>query len=353
MQRLVPGAAPGQIIIDPEAAKPKLSAICYGPEKFEELTLEDPGEIPALLKRFEICWIHVIGLGDADVIKRLGEVFRLHALALEDVVNQAPRAKLEEFEEQVLLLAQSVYPESGADTRPVAIFWGKGFVVTFQAESNGCWNSVRERIRSGRTRIRSWGADYLAYALIDSTVDHFFPTVEQRLDRLTDLEQDVSQTSVADLAARLTELKHELVMLRGALVPLREALVALHRSESELITEGTRPYIRDALDHVLQLLDLIESARDRANNLLNLNLSLVGYRTNEVMRVLTIIATIFIPLTFVAGLYGMNFNGDKSPLNMPELRWYYGYPALLLAMAVIVAGLVYFFFRKGWLGKGR
>ena len=353
VQRMAPGSAPGQIVIDPEADKPELTAVCYGPDKVQELKLESPDEIPALLNRFDICWIHVVGLGDAEVIKRVGEVFRIHPLALEDVVNQSPRPKLEEFDDQVLMLARSVYPDSGTHTRPVAIFWGEGYVVTFQARTNGCWNPVRERIRSGRTRMRSWGSDYLAYALLDATIDHYFPTVEKILDRLTELEQEVTSTSVGDLAAQLTVLKSDLLELRGALFPLREALTALHRSESELVTEGTRPYLRDALDHVLQLLDLIESARDTANNLLNMNVSLVGYRTNEVMRVLTIIATIFIPLTFVAGLYGMNFASEKSPLNMPELRWYYGYPASLLLMAVIAGALLVFFFRKGWLGKGR
>jgi len=353
VQRVVPGASPGQIIIDPEAPAPKVTAICYSAEKFEELTIEDPDEIPALRKRFETCWIHVVGLGDADVLKRIGAVFELHVLALEDVVNQSPRPKLEEYPEHLLMLAQSVYPESGARTRPVGIFWGHGFVVTFQTEVNGCWNGVRERLRGGRARIRSWGADYLAYALIDGTVDHFFPVVEERLDRLADLEQEITAARVSDLAAQLTALKHELLGLRRALFPLREALTALYRSESEYLDDNTRPYVRDALDHALQLVDLIDSARETANSLLNMNIAIVGYRTNEIMRVLTIIATIFIPLTFVAGLYGMNFAGDKSPLNMPELRWYYGYPASLLLMASIAGSLIFFFHRKGWLGKGR
>lgn len=353
VQRVFPGAAPGQIVIDPQASRPKVTAICYGAEKFEELDIEDPEEIPALLKRFDICWVQVVGLGDADVIKRIGDVFKLHILALEDVVNQSPRPKLEEYDEHLLLLAQSVYPESGVQTRPVAIFWGNDFVVTFQTEPNGCWSSVRDRLRSGRARIRTAGADYLAYALVDGTIDHFFPTVEECLDRLADMEQQVTVAQVTTLAGQITELKQELIGLRRALFPLREALGALHRSETEFLSDTTRHFVRDALDHVLQLVDLIDTARDTASNLLNMNIALVGYRTNEIMRVLTIIATIFIPLTFVAGLYGMNFAGDKSPLNMPELRWYYGYPASLALMVLIAALLVYFFHRRGWLGKGR
>jgi len=351
LQRVVPGAPPGQLNVDPDAPAAEIEVIRFDAEHLEQSNLSGPDEIPPLLERGRLTWVHIVGLGDVGTIKRIGEIFGLHPLALEDAVNQSARPKLDEYDQHGFFAAQSLYPDSGTRTRHAAIFWGEGFVVTMQAGPTGCWGAVRERLRSGRSRIRSLGSDYLAYALVDATIDHFFPAVEQRLDLLTDLEEEMVGSGAADLAARVAAIKRDLVQLRRAVFPLREALSAMYRSEGGLVADGTKPYVRDALDHVMQLVDLVDSARDSANNLMSMHVSLLGHRTNEIMRVLTIMASIFIPLTFIAGLYGMNFAGDKSPLNMPELRWYYGYPVALLVMAVVATVLVMFFYRRGWIGK--
>lgn len=353
VQRVVPGASPGELTADPDAPPPELTAVRFSAERYEEVTLDGADEIEALRGPETVLWLSVNGLGDVGTVKHVGEIFGLHPLALEDVVNQSARAKMDDYDTHGFIAAQSLYADSGAHTRQVAIFWGDGFVVTFQAGPTGCWGGVRQRLQSGRSRIRSHGSDYLAYALIDATIDHFFPAVEQRLDQLTDLEEELAQFRASDPVARLAELKRDLVQLRRSVFPLREALSAMLRTEAPRVQDSTRPFLRDALDHVLQLIDLIDSARDMAADQASLHMSLLGQRTNEIMRMLTIIATIFIPLTFIAGLYGMNFAPDKSPLNMPELRWYYGYPAALGLMGIVGGLLVYFFYRKGWIGKGQ
>ncbi|MFH2010739.1 MAG: magnesium/cobalt transporter CorA [bacterium] len=353
MQRVVPGASPGKLHADPDATAPEIEVIRFNRECFEQTKPAGVDELPSTVDRDQVTWVHVVGLGDVVAIKRIGEIFGLHPLALEDVVNQSARSKLDEYDSVGFFAVQSLFPDGGAHTRQAAVFWGEGFVVTFQTGSTGYWGGVRERLKSGRGRIRSLGPDYLAYALVDATIDHFFPVVEERLDQLADLEEELVLSRAAGPTARLTAIKHDLVQLRRAVFPLREALSAMYRSEAGLVQEHTKPYVRDALDHVLQLIDLLDSARDAASNLMSMQVTLLGQRTNEIMRVLTIIATIFIPLTFIAGVYGMNFAADKSPLNMPELRWYYGYPAALLVMATVAGGLLFFFYRRGWIGKGR
>jgi magnesium transporter len=355
--RVVPGAAPGQIRVDPGSPPPTMTLVGYGPQRFDEQPVTDPAALPGLRQGYDTVWLHVTGLGDAAVIKAVGAEFGLHSLALEDVVNQHQRPKFEDYQKHLYVALQAPRrPESSSSDGSLAleqvnVFWGRGFVVTFADRPCGCWDGVRARLREGRTRIRGRGPDYLAYALVDAVVDRFFPLIEEQIDRITDLEDEVLQALPPDAGHRLAVLRHEVQGLRRVVAPLREALGALHRDDSELITEVTRPYLRDALDHGHQLADLVDTGRDLSTNLMNLILSVQAHRSGDIMRVLTIIATLFIPLTFVVGIYGMNFAPDKSPWNMPELQWRYGYPAVLGVMALIAGGLLLFFRRRGWLGR--
>ena len=351
--RVVPGAAPGHIDVDPGSPPPKLQAMAFGPDTLEERTLESVAEVDALRKKHPTVWLQVVGLGDAAVLKSVRQTFGLHALALEDVVNQGQRTKFEDYETHLYLTLQALGADGSLPFEQVNIFFGPGFVVTFQDQTTGRWDAVRDRIRRGRTRIRSQGADYLAYGLTDAVVDQFFPLAEQYLDTLTVLEEEIVTGGISDAAARIAGLKHELLALRRAVFPLRDVIGALLRDDSDLVADATDAYLRDALDHALQLIELVETARELSTNLMNVHLSVVGYRTNEIMRVLTIMASIFIPLTFIAGIYGMNFAPEKSPWNMPELHWRWGYPAVLLLMAAIAIGLLVYFRRRGWLGGGR
>jgi magnesium transporter len=234
----------------------------------------------------------------------------------------------------------------------ISVFFGKDFVVTFQEDPGDPLDPVRERLRNNRTRIRSQGSDYLAYSILDAIVDHYFPVLEAFADRIDDLEEQVLSLATPQVLLILQDIRRELLMLRRAVWPLREMIGALAREEcAYLVSETTAPYLRDCQDHAAQLTDVLDNCRELSMALMDAYLSSVALRTNEVMRVLTIMSTIFIPLTFIAGIYGMNFDPDSSPFNMPELRWWLGYPAALLSMLATAAGLIYFFRRKGWFGS--
>ena len=235
----------------------------------------------------------------------------------------------------------------------MSIFLGEGFVLTFHERPGDCLDPVRERLRQGRGRINGAGAGYLAYALIDSVVDHYFPIIEYYGEKVEDLSNAVFHNPHDSLIVRIHEVKQDCMVLRRAIFPLRETLNALQRDDMPQITDDTRVYLRDCYDHVIQLMDLVESFREVASGLMEAYQSSVGFRTNEVMRVLTIFATIFIPLTFVAGIYGMNFDTDASRFNMPELGWAYGYPVFWFVMIATAASLLVYFRRKGWLGGPR
>jgi len=247
-------------------------------------------------------------------------------------------------------------PEFGVPLRleQMSVFFGKDFVVTFQEDPGDPLDPVRERLRHNRGRIRSLGPDYLAYAIIDAIVDHYFPVLESFADRIDELEEDVLGVQAPNVLGPLQDIRRELLLLRRAVWPLREMIGSLARDDCEgLVSRKTVPYLRDCQDHAAQLMDVLESCRELSTALMDAYISSVALRTNDVMRVLTIMSTIFIPLTFIAGIYGMNFDPSTSPLNMPELRWPLGYPFALGLMAITALALVFFFRRKGWLGSSK
>lgn len=333
---------------DPGAPRPVITAFCYGPSGCVERRLDSSVEIPPLLTQNTIVWINVDGLGDTAVIRAIGDIFKVHPLALEDVVNTHQRPKVEPYTEHLFIVAREFILAERIETDQISMFVGKDYVVSFQERTGDCFNPVRERLRDEKSRIRSLGADYLAYALLDAAVDSYFPIVEQLGERLEELEPTILACPRELDVAKLHEIKRDLFTIRRAAWPLREAINSLIRDESGHFSGETRTFLRDCADHAIQIIDLVETDRELCSDLMDVYLWSVSHRLNEVMKVLTIISTIFIPLTFLAGVYGMNFHTDK-PLNMPELSWGYGYIAFWIVSGLIAAGLLVMFWVLGWL----
>ncbi len=343
------GAAPGTLISHPDAPPPTLRVMGFGPDGIEELEPDSPAELAELKGRWPVLWVDVVGVGHAESIEAIGEVFGLHRLAMEDVINVHQRPKVEEYADYLFAVTRSATLEDRVDTEQLSLFLGADWVVTFQERSGDGWEPVRDRLRGGRGRIRSAGAGYLFYALVDAVVDGYYPLLEEFGERLELLEETVIDDPREELVGVIHAARRDALALRQSIWPMREAMGQLFRDDFAVIDAETRVYLRDAYDHTIQVIDLLENYREMASSLLEVYLSSVSQRMNEVMKVLTIIATIFIPLTFIAGIYGMNFDREASPLNMPELGWYWGYPAVWAVMIVISLGLVWYFRRKGWL----
>jgi magnesium transporter len=351
--RARPGAAPGTLVADPSAPKSTVQVLCYSPDQLIEQPLTDVRELPALLARWPVVWINVEGLGDADLIARLGETLHLHRLALEDVLNLHQRAKVEQYDTHLFIVAQMVAAGPPPEAEQVSLFLGQNHVVTFQEGRPGdCFEPLRQRIRGAVGRIRQAGADYLAYSLLDAVIDGYFPILEVLGERLETLEEEILARPDRRTISTVHEVKRDLVALRRVVWPLREALNTLVRDESALVTPETRVYLRDCYDHAVRIIDFVETYRELGADLTDLYLSSVSQRLNEVMKVLTVFTAVFIPLTLIAGIYGMNFNTQASPWNMPELNWLCGYPFALSLMALVAGGLLLWFRRKGWLGSG-
>jgi magnesium transporter len=349
-RRTAPGASPGTIAPDPEASRPIIQVLAYGEEDFVERRLDSVEQAAEFAHKWPVVWINVDGLGDAATVEELGQMFNLHRLALEDVVNVHQRAKVEQYAEHLFLVARMVeFVEGRLASEQMSVFLGPNWVLTFQERLGDCFGPVRERIRQKRGRIRSAGPDYLAYALIDAVVDNYFPALERYGERLDELEAEVMAEPTRETVDRIHEVRSDLLLLRRSIWPHREAMAVLARDENPLITPETRIYFRDCYDHTIQIIDLLEADRELCSDLRDFYLSVISNRMNEVMKLLTIIATIFIPLSFIAGVYGMNFDSSASPWNMPELHWRYGYPVTLIVMAVLGLGMLYYFWRKGWL----
>jgi magnesium transporter len=350
-KRAEPGAHPGTVVVDPSAPPPAIQIIAFGPEHYQSQELTGPDEIPMFLDQSTIVWVNVDGLGDARTIKQMGQIFGLHDLVLEDIVNVHQRAKVEEYEDYLFLVARMVSHEESLQTEQISMIVGQRFVVTFQERRGDCLEPVRRRIRKSQHVIRKMGADYLAYALIDAIIDGYFPVLEYYGEQINILEDQLLERTTTSAIARVHRLKSELFILRKAIWPHRELVGELLREETPLITPETRIHLRDCYDHVVQILDLTETCREVASDLRDFQFSQITMRQNEIMKVLTVTATIFIPLNFIAAVYGMNFDSDVSAWNMPELEWPYGYPFAILLMLLTAAGFLGFFWYRGWLGR--
>ncbi|MDP3851821.1 MAG: magnesium/cobalt transporter CorA [Luteolibacter sp.] len=355
-----PGSSPATLIphlVDGQGSKPVIRIIEYDRDHVEDREIADISELAASFDRRKVTWINIDGLGDVEALRYLGERFNLHPLALEDVLNTGQRPKIEQTSDYVFICMQMVYQDSGDLTRSeqVSLFLGQDFLITVQEEGEyDVFDPVRERIRSGRGLIRKSRADYLAYALLDSIIDHYYPTLEHVGGLIEDLEDRLLDKPSREMVFSLHEQRRQLTQMRRFVWPLRDVVNSMLHDSSGFITAPTKVFLRDCYDHTVQLMDLVESHRELTAALMELYHSSVGLRTNEIMRVLTVITSIFIPLTFLVGVYGMNFqpesrSGENLPLNMPELYHPYGYAGLMLVMVVIAVGQLLLFRKMKWL----
>ncbi len=346
-----PGTAPGTLTSPPvDSPSARLRLLRYSARDFEDRTLDSVAECPAPGETDEQIWLQVNGHPDAALLQQLGERYGLHELALEDVLNTGQRPKLETYDDQLfMVLGLPVIRDGHLHVMQISLFVGVGFLICFCPEAEDPFEPVRHRARPPNNgRVRSRGVDYLLYALLDLVVDSAFPVLEQTGDRIEVLEEQLLDKPSRTILSDIHALRRELVLLRHVLWPQREVVASLMRSDLALIEEHTGLYLRDCYDHAVQVLELQESYREMSASLLDVYLSSVSHHTNEVMRVLTVIATIFIPLTFIVGIYGMNFANEQSPWAMPELYWYYGYPVVWGVMIAVVAGLLWYFRRRDW-----
>jgi magnesium transporter len=347
-----PGTTPGQLYVREDAPPANLVLIDYDRDRSTQVAIADPEMIKEYLKTHTVSWIDVLGLGNLDTWKTLSSIFNLHRMLVEDVVNVPQRPKIEHYQDQLLIVAIMVVlnpNKTGFTKEQVSLVLGKNYLLTVQEEpEEDCFHGVRQRIEIDRGIIRQQGADYLAYCLLDAIVDGFFPVLEYYGELIEELEDEVMTDPTRSTLAKIHNVRRELLTIRRAIWPQRDAINSLIRDGSDLISSEVQVYLRDCYDHTVQVMDMVETYRELAAGLMDVYLSAVSNKMNEIMKLLTVVSAIFIPLTFIAGVYGMNFSHEKSPLNMPELDWYWGYPACLALMLITAGGLVLFFWKRGW-----
>jgi len=345
-----PGAAPGLEALTKGrlAARVPVTVIDYTEDTVTERRLTTVEECRPLKESDSVSWINVDGISDVDLVAHMGKIFGLHPLALEDCIHVPQRPKVEFFESNVYIVTQMITPES-PEGEQVSIFLGKDFVITLQEKPGDVFDPVRNRIRRAGSLLRKHKADFLAYSLVDAIIDGYFPALERFNDEYEEIEDEVVNNPAQQTTEGIHRLKNMLAAYRRITWPERDLVNALLRHETPLITDECRLYLKDCYDHIIQVLDVIETYRELMAGMMETYMNSISLRMNQVMKLLTVIATIFMPLTFIAGIYGMNFNTRQSKWNMPELNWAYGYPfamALMLAVAVV---MLLFFRRKQWL----
>lgn len=324
----------------------KITVFDYDEANIQERQLNSIEECESCKKSPGVVWINVDGIHDISVVETVGKLFGIHPLVQEDIVNTNQRPKIEEYDGYLFAVVKMLYEEPearGIQAEQVSIIVAPKIVISFQEQEGDVFNPVRERLRNGKGIIRSRGSDYLAYCLIDAIVDHYYLIMENLEDRILPLEDQVIDDPQPQVMQSIHSLKSDLVFLRRSLWPLREMLARLDRERLPLIRPDTRPFLRDVYDHTIQIIEILESFQEIVSGLLDVYLTSLSNRMNNVIKVLTIIATIFIPLTFIAGVYGMNFR------HMPELNWRWSYPAVWGLMVLVFIGMVIFFKRKKWL----
>ena len=352
-RRAPPGSPPGTLVADPNAAAPELHAYAFGPGNLDEYDIVNLKDVEGILGARPVLWLDVVGLGDAEIVEEIGDLFGIHSLALEDILNVHQRPKTEDYKDHTFAVLRIPVGETVFETEQLSIFVGDNFVISFRERPGNCLDPVCNRVRRDGSSIRAQGADYLAYALIDAVIDSYFPIIERLGEQIESIEDAMTLRNDETLLPEVHRLRHELLALRRAVWPLRDMTHSLSTSRTSAFGDQTAFFLRDCYDHTIQLIDLVENYRDQLSILIELHLSAVNMRMNEIMKVLTIIATIFMPLGFIASVYGMNFNRENSPWNMPELDWYLGYPFALGIMGAVALGMVFFFWSKGWIGWKR
>jgi len=342
------GLPPGSIthIGEKKTDKVKISVLDYTIGKFDEKEVKKAEECFPFKRKPTVTWINVDGLHDVEVIEKLGNCYDIHPLVLEDIVHTDQRPKMEDFEKYIYFVLKMLYFDDKTheiQSEQISLILGQNYVLSFQEKTGDVFNLVRERIRKGKGRIRKMGPDYLAYSLVDAIIDNYFIILERIGEKVENIEQDVVSSPEPEILQQIYNLKREMIYLRKSVWPFREVINGLLREESKLIKKGTHIYLRDLYDHTIQVIDTIETFRDMISGMLDIYMSSVSNKMNEVMKVLTIFAAIFIPLTFIAGVYGMNFQ------NMPELSMPWAYPAVWIVILVVGISLLGYFKHKKWI----
>jgi magnesium transporter len=345
-----PGTSPGTLVGAAVAeGKIKIVLIDYSAGHLKEVASAELGDCLDSLGHPDRTWIHVTGRPDAELLTDLGEAFGLHPLALEDVLNSGQRPKAETYDNQLfVVMSEPRSTPDGMVVSQVSIFLGKNYVISFQNEEDDLFQPVRRRLRQPESRLRQKDVDYLFYALIDMVIDRKFPLLEELGERIEEVEDELLDRPSMASVSHIHQLKRDLLLLRRYLWPEREVVGRLLRDEDPLIGKDSRIYLRDCYDHAVQIMDLLETYREMVAGQMEVYLSAISNRLNEVMRVLTVISTIFIPLTFITSLYGMNFDPASGPFSMPELASPWGYPIVLGLMLGLGVLMVLWFRRKGW-----
>jgi magnesium transporter len=341
----IPGSTPGTLNVTSDVP-PSITLIDYGPTDCQRISLINPTEIAPYIDTHSVSWVDLQGLGNEPTLQQVGQIFKLHPLVLEDVVNVPQRPKVEEYDDQLLVIARMVLVDRQGGpftSEQISFILGDRYLLSIQEESESdCFTQVRDRILAAKGNIRKMGADYLLYALVDAIIDGFFPVLEEYGEQLELLEDEVVANPSRYTLERIHRMKRELLTLRRAIWPQRDAINSLIRDESDLISHEVRIYLRDCYDHTVQVLDMVETYREVASSLMDIYLSSVSNKMNEIMKFLTVMSSIFIPLTFIAGVYGMNFE------NMPELHTRSGYFVCVGVMAIVAIVLLTLFWRRGW-----
>ncbi len=343
------GLPPGTLVHigKKKAGETKISILDYDELHFQEKDTERWDACIQFKDKPATTWINVDSVHQPEILEKIGECFGLHPLVLEDILNTNQRPKIEDYNDYLYIVLKMLYYNekiSKITTEQISLVVGPNYVISFQEGIEGdVFTSLRERIRNNKNRIRKTGADYLAYSLIDAIVDNYFMILERIGDDIELLEEKLVRNPTADVMHEIHKLKREMIYLRKAVWPLREVISGMERGVHALIQDSTRIFLRDVYDHTIQVIDTVETYRDMVSGMLDLYLSSISNRLNAVMKVLTIIATIFMPLTFIAGIYGMNFK------YMPELEWRFGYPLVMVLMLIIGVVMLVYFRKKKWL----
>jgi len=347
-RRKKPGTSPGTLIYsgDRKTELVRITVIDYDADHFTEFQVGDINQCAGYRDTDRVTWINIDGLHEESVLETLGSQYRIHPLVLEDVLNPNQRPKMEDYKDYLYLVLRMITYDAEhdrIDDEQFSLILGPRFVLSFQEKPGDVFDNIRKRLRNPKGRLRTMGPDYLAYALADAIVDHYYVVLDSLGEKIVSIEEDLMDDSEGNPFEYIHNLKREMIFLRKAIWPLREVIAQILRGETVLFKDSTHPFLRDVYDHTIQVIDTIESYRDMLSSLLDLYLSTLSNRMNEIMKVLTVIATIFIPLTFIVGVYGMNF------VFMPELHWKWGYPVVWLVMIVVVGIMLVLFRRKRWL----
>jgi magnesium transporter len=348
------GVNPGTVVYvgDEQTADVHIDVIDYSETELAEKRVDSVEECYPYKDSKTITWINIDGIHHPETIEKIGAHFGIHPLVLEDIANTGQRPKMEDTDDYIFIVIKMLYSDKDngeIKSEQVSVIFGKSWVITFQETGDDVLDIVRQRIKRTVPRVRLMSADYLAYSLIDAIVDYYFIVLEQIGEKIEILEDDIAENPKSGSLDTIRNLKRHLIFLRKSVWPLREVIGGLERIDTKLIKKTTLPYLRDLYEHTIQAIDTVETFREMVSGLLDLYHTGVSNRMNEVMKVLTIFATIFIPLGFLAGVYGMNFNTGVSPFNMPELSFYFGYPMFWLLVLFVVIGLLWFFRHKKWL----